>query len=126
MDFMITSVDDVSRQVHYSINTVGNKYALSPHTCFLGGLRSVCRQRQNGLYREGNNEIGGMQMIKTDEFGRVTVGGMIDSLFAEYVAAGRAIARGAIAEGYDERVLRALFELCFSGVMEVLEGVEKK
>lgn len=65
-------------------------------------------------------------MIKTDEFGRVTVGGMIDSLFAEYAAAGRAIARGAIAEGYDERVLRALFELCFSGVMEVLEGVEKK
>lgn len=65
-------------------------------------------------------------MIKTDEFGRVTVGGMIDSLFSEYAAAGRAIARGAIAEGYDERVLRALFELCFSGVMEVLEGVEKK
>lgn len=29
-------------------------------------------------------------MIKTDEFGRVTVGGMIDSLFAEYTAAGRA------------------------------------
>lgn len=65
-------------------------------------------------------------MIKTDEFGRVTVGGMIDSLFAEYAAAGRAIARGAIAEGYDERVLKALFELCFSGVMEVLEEVEKK
>lgn len=65
-------------------------------------------------------------MIKTDEFGRVTVGGMIDSLFAEYAAAGKAIARGAIAEGYDERVLRALFELCFSGVMEVLEEVEQK
>lgn len=65
-------------------------------------------------------------MIKTDEFGVVTVGGMIDSLFSEYAAAGRAIARGAIAEGYDERVLRALFELCFSGVMEVLEEVEKK
>lgn len=65
-------------------------------------------------------------MIKTDEFGRVTVGGMINSLFAEYAAAGRAIARGAIAEGYDERVLRALFELCFIGVMEVLEEVEKK
>nr|DAF69837.1 MAG TPA: hypothetical protein [Caudoviricetes sp.] len=31
-------------------------------------------------------------MIKTDEFGRVSVGGMIDSLFAEYAAAGRAIA----------------------------------
>lgn len=28
MDFMITSVDDVSRQVHYSINKVGNKYAV--------------------------------------------------------------------------------------------------
>lgn len=65
-------------------------------------------------------------MINTDEFGRETVGGMIDSLFAEYASAGRAIARGAIAEGYDERVLRALFELCFSGVMEVLEEVKKK
>lgn len=65
-------------------------------------------------------------MINTDEFGRVSVGGMIDSLFAEYAAAGRAIARGAISEGYDERVLRALFELCFSGVMEVLEEVEQK
>lgn len=64
-------------------------------------------------------------MIKTDEFGRVTVGEMIDSLFAEYVAAGKAIARGAIAEGYDERALRALFEFCFSRVMEVLEEVEK-
>lgn len=65
-------------------------------------------------------------MIKTDEFDRVTVRGMIDNLFAEYAAVGRAIARGAISEGYDERVLRALFELCFSGVMEVLEEVEKK
>lgn len=65
-------------------------------------------------------------MISTDEFGRVTVNGMMDSLFAEYAAAGRAIARGAISEGYDERVLRALFELCFSGVMEVLEEVEQK
>ena len=65
-------------------------------------------------------------MIKTDEFGMVTVGGMIDSLFSEYAATGKAIARSAIAEGYDERVLRALFEFCFSGVMEVLEEVEKK
>lgn len=64
-------------------------------------------------------------MINTDEFGRVTVGGMIDSLFSEYAAAGRAIARGAISEGYDERVLRAAFELCFSMVMEVLEEEEK-
>ena len=64
-------------------------------------------------------------MIKTDEFGRVTVGGMIDSLFAEYAAAGRAIARGAISEGYDERVLRVAFEACFSMVMEVLEKEEK-
>lgn len=64
-------------------------------------------------------------MIKTDEFGTVTVGGMIDSLFAEYGAAGRAIARGAISEGYDERVLRAAFELCFSMVMEVLEEEDK-
>lgn len=51
----------------------------------------------------------------------VTIGGMIDSLFAEYAAAGRAIARGAISEGYDERVLRVVFEVCFSQVMEVLE-----
>lgn len=65
-------------------------------------------------------------MIKTDEFGVVTVIGMIDSLFAEYEAAGRAIARGAISEGYDERVLRAVFEACFSMVMEVLEEEEKK
>ena len=64
-------------------------------------------------------------MIKTDEFGGVTVGGMINSLFAEYSAAGRAIARGAISEGYDERVLRVLFELCFSRVMEVLEKEER-
>lgn len=64
-------------------------------------------------------------MIKTDEFGRVTVGGMIDSLFAEYGAAGRAIARGAIDMGYDETILRAVFELCFSGVMEVLEEEKK-
>ena len=64
-------------------------------------------------------------MIKTDEFGRVTVGGMIDSLFAEYSAAGRAIARGAISEGYDERVLRVALEACFSMVMEVLEEEKK-
>lgn len=64
-------------------------------------------------------------MIKTDEFGTVTVGGMIDSLFAEYEAAGKAIARGAIAMGYDTDTLRALFELCFSRVMEVLEEEEK-
>lgn len=64
-------------------------------------------------------------MINTDEFGRVTVGGMIDSLFSEYAAAGRAIARGAIAEGYDERVLRVVFEACFSMVTEVLEKEEK-
>lgn len=50
---------------------------------------------------------------------------MIDSLFAEYAAAGMAIARGAISEGYDERVLRVAFELCFSMVMEVLEEEEK-
>lgn len=64
-------------------------------------------------------------MIKTDEFGRVSVGGMIDSLFAEYEAAGRAIARGAIAMGYDTDTLRAVFELCFSMVMEVLEEEDK-
>lgn len=64
-------------------------------------------------------------MIKTDEVGRVTVGGMIDSLFAEYAAAGRAIARGAISEGYDMDTVRALFVLGFSMVMEVLEKEEK-
>lgn len=65
-------------------------------------------------------------MIKTDDFGRVTVGGMIDKLIAEYIAAGRAIMRGALVEGYDERILRALFELCFEEVMEVLEEGEQK
>lgn len=64
-------------------------------------------------------------MIKTDEFGGVTVGGMIDSLFAEYEAAGRAIARGAIAMGHDTDTLKALFELCFSQVMEELEKEER-
>ena len=64
-------------------------------------------------------------MINTDEFGMVNVGGMVDSLFTEYVAAGRAIVRCAIAEGYDERVLRAMFETCFRMVMQVLEKEEK-
>ena len=64
-------------------------------------------------------------MINTDEFGRVTVGGMIDSLFAEYEAAGKAIARGSLAGGYDKRILRALFEFCFEQVMKVLEDEEK-
>lgn len=64
-------------------------------------------------------------MIKTDEFGTGTVGGMIDSLFAEYGAAGIAIARGAIDMGCDETLLRVAFELCFSRVMEVLEEEKK-
>lgn len=64
-------------------------------------------------------------MIKTDEFGRVTVNGMLVDLFAEYEAAGKAIARGAIAMGRDETLVRAAFELCFIMVMEVL-GEEKK
>ena len=64
-------------------------------------------------------------MINTDEFGRVTVGGMIDRLFSEYAAAGMAIAHLAIAEGYDERVLRAMFEAYFSMVTEVLEKEKK-
>ena len=64
-------------------------------------------------------------MIKTDEFGMVTVGGMIDSLFAEYAAAGRAIARGEISEGYDMDTVRALFALGFRMVMEVLEEEKK-
>ena len=51
---------------------------------------------------------------------------MIYSLFSEYAAAGMAIARGAISEGYEERVLRVLFEVCFNIVMEVLEEEEKK
>lgn len=65
-------------------------------------------------------------MIKTDDFGGVTVGGMIDKLIAEYIAAGRAIIRGAISEGYDERILRTLFEVCFDEVLEVLEEGEQK
>lgn len=64
-------------------------------------------------------------MIKIDEFGTVTVRGMIDSLFAEYAAAGMAIARVAISKGYDERALRVALEACFSMVMEVLEEEEK-
>lgn len=32
MDFMIASVDDISREVHYSINKVGNKYAVRAHS----------------------------------------------------------------------------------------------
>ena len=65
-------------------------------------------------------------MIKTDEFGRVTVGGMIDSLFAEYESAGKAIVRGALSTGYDELALRAGLGLCFSRVMEVFEEEKKK
>ena len=65
-------------------------------------------------------------MINTDEFGMVTVGGMIDNLFAEYAAAGRAIARGAISEGYVMDTVRALFALGFRMVMEVLEKEEKQ
>lgn len=42
MDFMITSVDDVSRQVHYSINKVGNKYAVRAYSDKTG--RSVSRR----------------------------------------------------------------------------------
>ena len=64
-------------------------------------------------------------MINTDEFGRVTVNGMLASLFAEYEAAGKAIARGAIDMGHDETSVRAVFELCFSMVMEVLEEEDK-
>lgn len=65
-------------------------------------------------------------MIKTNEYGGVTIGGTTETLFYEYAAAGRLIARGAIAEGYDERVLRLVFEACFNIVMEVLEEEEKK
>lgn len=65
-------------------------------------------------------------MIKTDEHGGVTVVGMTDALFSEYAIAGKAIARGAISEGYDKRVLRLAFETCFDIVMEVLEEEEKK
>ena len=65
-------------------------------------------------------------MINTDEFGMVTVGGMIDNLFAEYASAGRAIARGAISEGYDMDTVRALFGLGLRMVSEVLEEEEKQ
>lgn len=65
-------------------------------------------------------------MIKTDEFGRATVEGMIDNLIGEYAAVGKAIARGAILKGYDKDTVRALFALGFSMVMEVLEEGEQK
>lgn len=42
MDFMITSIDDVSRQVHYSINKVGNKYAVRAYSDKTG--RTVSRR----------------------------------------------------------------------------------
>lgn len=64
-------------------------------------------------------------MIKTDEFGRESVDGVIDSLFAEYESAGKAIIRGALSTGYDELALRAVLGLCFSRVMEVFEEEEK-
>lgn len=64
-------------------------------------------------------------MIKTNEYGGVTIGGTTYSLFSEYTVAGKLIARGAIAEGYDARVLRLAFEACFNIVMEVLEEEEK-
>lgn len=64
-------------------------------------------------------------MIKTDEFGGVTIGGTLDSLFAEYASAGKGIAKGAIDMGCDETLLRVAFELCFSRVMEVLEEEDK-
>lgn len=65
-------------------------------------------------------------MIKTNEYGGVTIGGMTDAVLSEYAAAGMLIARGAISEGYDKRVLRLVFEACFDIVMEVLEEEEKK
>lgn len=64
-------------------------------------------------------------MIKTNEYGGVTVGGMVEDLFVEYENAGTAIIRGAIGAGYDETFLRAMFELCLKRVMEVLEEEEK-
>ena len=56
----------------------------------------------------------------------VTVGGMIYNLFAEYVSAGRALARCAILKGYDIDTVRALFSLGFRKVMEALEEEEKQ
>lgn len=64
-------------------------------------------------------------MIETGRFGEVSIGGYIDDLLVEYDSAGRAIMRAAISAGYDERILRALFELCFDRVMEVLEEEER-
>lgn len=64
-------------------------------------------------------------MIKTDEFGGVTVGGMLDRLLAEYENAGKGIIRGAISAGYDESTLRAMFGLCFIRVMDLLEEEEQ-
>lgn len=65
-------------------------------------------------------------MIKTNEYGGVTIGGMTDALLSEYAVAGMLIARSAIAEGYDKRVLRLVFETCFDIVMKVLEEEEKE
>lgn len=60
-------------------------------------------------------------MIKTGDFGEISVGGHVAALFVEYECVGKAIIRGAISAGYDASALRELFELCFSRVMEVLE-----
>lgn len=64
-------------------------------------------------------------MIKTGRFGGISVGGHLADLLAEYDCVGRAIIRGAISAGYDKSVLRALFELCFNRVMEVLDEEEQ-
>lgn len=64
-------------------------------------------------------------MIKTDEFGGVTVSGMLFDLFDEYDAAGMGIIRSAIATGYDTDTLRTLFDISFDKLMEALEEEDK-
>lgn len=48
-------------------------------------------------------------MIKTNEYGGVTVEGTLGKLVSEYSSAGRLIARDLIEKGYDAIVLRVLF-----------------
>lgn len=65
-------------------------------------------------------------MIRSDGRGGVYVAGQMAGLLAEYEIIGTAILNVAVSRGLDESTLREVFEVRFSGVMEVLEEVEKK
>ena len=68
MDFTITSVDDVSREVNYSINTAGELYEVRAYSKKSGRiarrefdeLMEAYKVFENGFHRKRNNGIGGM------------------------------------------------------------------